>query len=177
MSVFSRIPIIISYLWYLCRRIKKGFHHTSIILLFLTVPQNLGWSYYSSFSRVEGSFLLLDVKNTRNFIRSAQSGRINSEGTYFKLDFARARDFGVCLASPSFPFDSVRLVLSIALLSMSITYQLIAIKQYVINNFTCSIIHKIISFKTNLMFILKRMRLLALNYLINPLMTIDVLYR
>ena len=117
----SRIPAITFIPWYLCRRIKKGFHHTSIILLFLTVPQNLGWSYYSSFSRVEGSFLLLDVKNTRNFIRSAQSGRINSEGTYFKLDFARARDFGVCLASPSFPFNSVRLVLSIGLLSCQLS--------------------------------------------------------
>lgn len=60
------------------------------------------------FFSVEGSFLLLDVKNIRNFIRSSQSGWINSEGTYFKLDFARG-----ATRSSLFPFNSVRLVPSV----------------------------------------------------------------
>lgn len=81
----------------------------SIILLFFTVPR-FRVSYYSSFSRVEGSFLLLDVKNTRNFIRSVQSDRINSEGTYFELDFTRvASRARVAFIS----FNSAFLVLSI----------------------------------------------------------------
>lgn len=101
-------PISFPVPGYLRSRIKKGFHRTSIILLFLADLRTLGGLLLIFFPR-RGLVFIAGREKYQKFHPVPVRGGINSKGTYFKLDLVQVER--LASLATSFPFiNSVRLV-------------------------------------------------------------------